>query len=68
MGQIGKGLDYVKSIPCILKIVEIVSFICIVQDFINSACDKRYIDTGILSELPAKVRLKSGSSELYLTI
>jgi hypothetical protein len=59
MGQIGKGLDYVKSIPCILKIVEIVSFICIVQDFINSACDKIYIDAGILSELyPQKLDYK----------
>lgn len=25
MGQIGKGLDYVKSIPFILKIIEFVS-------------------------------------------
>jgi hypothetical protein len=32
MGQIGKGLDYVKSIPFILKISEIVSYF-IVEGF-----------------------------------
>ncbi|CAB4014053.1 pre-mRNA-splicing factor CWC25 homolog, partial [Paramuricea clavata] len=38
MGQIGKGLDYVKSIPCILKIVEIVVLLiafALVGHFLN---------------------------------
>ena len=42
MGQIGKGLDYMKSIPFILKIIQFVSII--IAFMRNEPSRKNYVD------------------------